>query len=130
MKEIQSIIHEPHVIGEMKSPCFPKLPAGSTRKSLEIWRALTGFEELLEAMQQRFGELWEAEGERPSPELLSDAGRTCWGLSLKVAGCNRWETKVQNAEHTILIHFVHADHTVLVEKAPEMRTRFSLGSQE
>eukprot|EP00435_Cladocopium_sp_Y103_P042804 s1649_g11.t3 len=30
-------------------------------KSVEIWRALAGFEELLEAMDQRFAELWDAE---------------------------------------------------------------------
>lgn len=30
-------------------------------KSVEIWRALAGFEELLEAMDHRFAELWEAE---------------------------------------------------------------------
>ena len=28
---------------------------------MEIWRALAGFEELLEAMDHRFAELWEAE---------------------------------------------------------------------
>ena len=36
---------------------FQRLP----RKSVEIWRALAGFEELLEAMDHRFAELWEAE---------------------------------------------------------------------
>eukprot|EP00438_Fugacium_kawagutii_P027835 Skav201808 [mRNA] locus=scaffold1071:142517:156252:+ [translate_table: standard] len=96
-------------------------------KSLEIWRALAGFEELLEAMDHRFLELWESE----NAAEVDTAARPATGESQDIGGhfgLVTWSD--DNNEHRFLLESLQQRLLDQRSLAEQLREELSAATRE